>query len=81
MIRIPNRIIETYAYKDFIVEICKEECQGFESYCAYLHREDYGVKDYMFGVDVNGHTLEEFIELVEANLEDYIMGYEEAYCE
>ena len=35
----------------------------------------------MFGVDVNGHTLEEFIELVEANLEDYIMGYEEAYCE
>jgi len=76
-----NSLLETYRFGNYIIEICKEtDFDGNESFDAYLQRKGYGIKDYMFGVPTETNTLEGFIELVEANIEEYIRFYREEYC-
>lgn len=76
MERIPNLVIETYKVGEYIIEICKEKVMGHDTYGAYLQRDGYGTKEYMFGVSPGDESLDGFIELVEANLDEYIESYE-----
>lgn len=71
MKKIPNEIIETYRSGHYIVEICKEKDGTHETYGAYIRKVGFGVKEYMFGVDANEYSLDEFTDLVDANLPDY----------
>ena len=48
-------------------------------YYAWLRAEKYGVKDMMFGCFLKDTTLNDFIELVAANFEDYANGYYDKY--
>lgn len=79
MIRIPNLVIETYRYGVYTIEICKEEDMGDVLWGSYLQRDGFGVKEYMFGVAVEDHTLDEYIDLVANDRSDYIDEYELRY--
>lgn len=48
---------------------------------AWLYNENYGIKDYMFGLE--DISLDEFIEIVIANLinENYIQDYQDNYMD
>lgn len=48
----------------------------------FIYREEYGIKMSIFGLSKNQTpTIEEAIEIVEANLPDYYSLYDEDYCE
>lgn len=70
-------LIGYYRYgKHYYVEIIeRKEC--FE---AYLWHEQYGIKNMMFGVSKDT-SIEKFIELVEANIEEYIIYYREEFVD
>lgn len=46
---------------------------------AWLYHEHYGIKDLMFGGVWEQVTMESFLDVVEANLEEYIEDYREEY--
>ena len=79
-VKAQNTLLETYLFGDYIIEVCKEGTDWLETFGAYLQREDYDVKSYIFGIPTSDITLEEFVKLVEANIEDYIHSYNEDYC-
>lgn len=61
---------------DWRVEVIRRE-DGWRE--AWLFHKDYGVKDLMFGVQSKG---QELLDMIEANLSDYINFYKEQYfCE
>ena len=76
MVKIPNEVIATYMDGDFIIEMCKEEVQGHESYTAYLRRKDCGTKLSVPGVSVKDCPLETYTEMVENLLEEYEEYYD-----
>lgn len=80
MVKIPNEVLATYMDGDFIIEICKEEVEGYECYSAYLRRKGYGMKLSVPGVMVKDCSLETYTEMVENLLEEYEEDYDEEVC-
>lgn len=59
---------DTYTIDDkWMVDIQTTETE----YMAYIWHEDYGVKNLMFGGLIEQNYYEEFLEIVEANFDDY----------
>lgn len=75
---VENNVIVMFRHEEYLIEICKEECQGIASWDSYLQKDGYGVKVAMFGVLCKEYSLEEFIGMVDASLEAYIEIYEES---
>lgn len=75
-----NNVIVMFRHEDYLIEVCKEKCQGIWGYDSYLQKDGHGIKSEMFGMDMDSCTLEEFIALVEVNLLHHIEIYEEEYC-
>ena len=48
-----------------------------DTYEAWLYHDGYGVKNLMFGVPIAQQTYEQFVYLVELNMEEYIGIYAE----
>lgn len=61
----------TYEYGEFRVDIVDN---GTE-YEAWIYKNNYGIKSLMFGVPRHQQTMEEFINIVQANLETYEREY------
>lgn len=81
MKEIKNDIIKKYKYKDYVVYIkdVKEDSKNYESYEIYLQNEKYGVIDLMFGVMKEDYSIKELEDLIEVNIEDYILTYKIDY--
>ncbi len=62
-------------FRNFMVDVVETE-YGHE---AFLYKSNYGVKDLMFGLQEK--DIDAFVEIVEANLPDYMYSYEEEYCD
>lgn len=85
MLKLSNVKTETYEVGDFLVDIQEDD----EMFDMWLVHKDYGVKNYCFGSPKENYqygephtvTKEEFMETVEANLEDYIREYREEVME
>lgn len=75
MQKIEKKLLATYAYEDFFIEIF--DFNG--EYEAWLQHKDYGVKDLIFGAPKTKQTLEEYVADVENVLDEYIEKYEESY--
>lgn len=67
----------TYEHGEFLVDIVTTS----DSYEAWLYQKNYGVKFLMFGAYISLNTLEEFLETVEANLDEYEKNYDAEYAE
>lgn len=68
--------ITTYECGEYLVDIVTTG----DSYEAWIYRKEFGVKDLMFLVQKKQQTLDEFLEIVEANVEDYGENYDEGYA-
>lgn len=62
-----------YEYGNFYIDITNDG----ELLEAYLYHKDYGVKNLMFGACLEQFSYDEFVEMVESNLEyePYICNY------
>lgn len=69
--------IVTYEHGEFLVDIVTTS----DTYEAWIYREEYGVKNLMFGVPKEQQTLDVFLEIVAANVEEYGANYDEEYVE
>lgn len=85
---ITNDIMNYKVFEDemgFRVETYYDDTDS--SYHAYISHNQYGIKDYMFGASVlngDGLTLEDdsvFLDMVAANLPDYIEDYYEDHMD
>lgn len=75
MKEIENDIIKKYKYKDYVVYVKhnrEDLCYDF-----YLQNEIYGVIDLMFGIPTC--DIEDFEDIIESNIEDYIKIYKEDF--
>lgn len=63
-------------FKDFVLEVVVTE----KKLEAWLFRDSYGVKDYMFGMSTKSVTQDHFTALAQANAESYTEAYERRYC-
>lgn len=74
MITISNNLVTRLAEGDWVVDICRsdEDASVLE---AWLYCADIGVKSFMFACEPR--DLDEFIDLVEMNVENYKEEYEE----
>lgn len=79
-----NQKVTRYETKRYYVDIIEKK----DSYEAWLTGKKYGISELMFGsakvqhhIDGEEYRVTEpyFLELVEANLEDYIIGYKCEY--
>jgi len=62
----------TYCFdRHYIVDIFKVD----DTYEAWLYNREYGIKDLMFGMPVEQQSFDEFLEIVEANVPEYIELY------
>lgn len=77
MKEIKNDIIKKYKYENYVIYIKDTTKNNYELYEAYLQNEEYGVISLMFGALKQNQTFEQFMELVEHNLECYIGSYQE----
>ena len=69
-----EKTILIYKYRDnFQVEIEENEFIEF-----WLYNTNYGIKMFMFGIQCKR---EEYIELIESNIEEYIESYQVEYME
>ena len=76
MIEFKNDFIKKFEYGDYLVYI--KECSSH--YESYLQHKEYGVLQLMWGIDkAKNITLEEYIEIVNNNLEEYIESYKKDY--
>ena len=70
---------ETFAYGDYRVDMTVTS----GSFAAWIYHKDYGIKKLMFEIPgtPNGKRIspDEFLEMVENNIDDYIKGYKEMY--
>lgn len=74
MQKLENIKTETYKYNNVIwVDIVETE----NEYEAYIDNHDYDTKWYIFGIPKKQQTKEEFIEIVEYNIPEYLDKYEE----
>ena len=68
-----------YKHEDYLIEIRVLHDGGKE---AWLQHEDYGISQLMFGVESyfnGGQTYEQFKQMVESKLDEYIELYIEEY--
>lgn len=80
MIELKNPFIRTYRvddydYNNYIVYI-KEDAATYE---AYLQNKNYGIISLMFGTPNNYLSLEDFITIVNNNIEREIKLYQELH--
>ena len=69
---------ETYQINGgFMIDIVTTD----EEYDAFLYHKKNGIKSMMFGGLKKQQSYKEFLELVEANVEDYIPNYAEDYMD
>lgn len=73
-----NTKIERYEHGDFYIDIV-HEADG--TYSAWLQHKDYGVSSMMFRTGDPHEPLELFLDVVEANLEDYIKIYRDDHMD
>ena len=76
----------TYEYRDgFMVDIVKTVNDGIGDYWdIWLWHEDYGYKEYLFGIPMNTEipaSMEQVLEQITVNLdqEDYLVKYRDAF--
>ena len=69
--------VETYTVNDWRIEIVTNKFEHV--YEAWLYYKDITVKDYIFGVDMDRTSKEDFIKLVEGNIVDYFASYYKEY--
>lgn len=77
MTHINNMFKVTSIDSDYIVEITKEN-QMIE---FWLYKKDYGIKEFMVGIEDNGQMINDMFELIDANIEDWITLYQEEHEE
>ena len=71
-----NHVITRYEHKGFYIDIVNTgECLE-----AWMSHQDYGISMFMFGEGTEGVTEQHFLELVEANFDEYATIYGEDYC-
>lgn len=61
-------------FRDFMVDVTETDF----GHDAFLYKKNYGIKELMFGLQEK--DLDDFLEIVEANLLDSMQDYEEQYC-
>lgn len=64
--------IDVYDYDD---EYCIDIITTNDTYEAWLYQYNCGMKSLMFGMPIPQQSKEQFLEIVEANVEDYIPLY------
>ena len=70
----------TYSYdpgREWLIDIVTDEEE--KTYTAFLYHRNYGIKEMMFGVYMKDTSLEDFIDDVRLNADDYIAQYVEDY--
>lgn len=76
MERTDTKIIR-FKHGDFFVDIVELD----DMYEAWLRHKNYGISDMMFGDPKEYGDLNWFLDLVEANLDEYEEGYMEEYAD
>ncbi len=72
MKKLKNLKAKTLTFGNYIVTIEYQK----DIYDIYLHNEDYGFKEYMFGLPTyEVKDEQELVEIIEANIVDYIQLY------
>ena len=71
--------IHTETYLTSIDDFAVDVVEFPEVYAAFLYRLEHGVKTLMFGVDCAEVTKEEFLAMVDANLDTYVNNYMKEY--
>lgn len=66
----------TYQDGDFCIDIVTFPDNYYE---AWIYKKDIGVKDLMFGMRDMNYDL--FLDIVDVNLEEYEVSYEEEHAE
>lgn len=64
--------VDVYEHGDYIVAVWHDE----KNVEAYLTGKDRGDLELMFGAPMDQQTLDEFLELIEGNLDAYIECFE-----
>lgn len=70
----------TYSYdpgREWLIDIVTDDEE--KTYTAFLYHRNYGIKEMMFGVYMKDTSLEDFIDDVRLNADDYIAQYVEDY--
>lgn len=67
--------VDNYKYNDYLVYI-KEDAVTYD---AWLQNKNYGVMSLMFGLPNKNLTLEDFIQIVNNNIEREIKLYQELH--
>lgn len=68
------KLTEYYEYNDEYC-ICIDEVE--DSYEAWLFKKDYGFRTFILGLQNEQLNKDEFIDILEDNVEEYIQFYEE----
>ena len=63
-----NRRTMTYTHDDYMVDIVSKPDLGYE---AWIYKEEYGDKHFMFGMPHYQQSYFEFYEIVRDNVENY----------
>ena len=71
MKRVYNIRTKTYQYSDNVYVDIKEDLDKNE-YSAYIYDIRYAVVIFMFGCPIEQQSYEEFLEIVDANVPDYL---------
>lgn len=69
--------ITRYESGDYYVDVVELD----NVYEAHITRKGYGVTDFMFGAPKEQQSLKKFVEIVEANLDEYKSLYDERHAE
>jgi len=77
MIEFKNDFIKKFEYGDYLIYI--KDC--ISHYESYIQHKEYGIIQLMFGIDTakNRITLQDFINTVNSNIEEYIEIYKQDY--
>ena len=68
--------IETFKYdENYLIDVVTLK----DTYEAWVYHKNYGVKSLMFGCPIEQQTYQFFLEMVEANADEYIEFYAEEY--
>ena len=69
-------------FNGFYIDIVQRKNDMYDS---WIYQESYGIKMYMFGMEIGTETgcktYNEFLSIVENNLEEYINIYREEYMD
>ena len=74
MIEIKTDMVKEFIYKknyNYVIYI-KETITDYE---CYIQNEDYGIIDLMFGVSKKDYKMQDFVEIVLENVDNYVKIY------